>query len=162
MGLLFYGEPWNGMRMRVVRDGAEERAHDTIDTDILCLSYQRGRDIREWEGGRRTGAELTMKLIFSWRSQYFSGQVRSEANGAAEKRRHLGSYWSSFRRFIVQDAQTVLVRVAIGGKTCEDVGSIYSLSKKRDIAGEVDMRMDIDEQTTRHGHERGRPRIESS
>lgn len=61
------------------------------------------------------------------------------------KCRHLGSYWSSFCGFIVQDAQPVFVWFAIGRRSREDVRSVYSLSKKGGVAGEIDMGVDIDE-----------------
>lgn len=94
-----------------------------------------------------------MKPNFSRRSQYFFPTVRREASGTVEKYRHLRSYWSSFCRLIVQDAQTVVL-FAVGGGSGKDVGGIQSLSKECGIAREVDVSVHIDEQTTGHG-ERG-------
>lgn len=64
-----------------------------------------------------------MKPNFSRRSQYFFPTIRREASGTVKKCRHLGSYWSSFCGFVVQDAQTV-VRFAVGGRSRKDVRSL--------------------------------------
>ena len=67
-----------------------------------------------------------------------------------EECRYLRPYRSSFCGFIVQDAETVFVWFAVGGRSREDVGSLYPLPKKRGITREIDMGMDIDEQATGH------------
>ena len=41
------------------------------------------------------------------------------------------------------------------GRSRKDVRSVYSLSKKGGIAGQIDMGVDIDEQTTGHGGDQG-------
>ena len=115
-------------------------------------AYQKGG------GWPENGAELAMKLNFSRRSQYCCRRVRREASGTVGKCRHLGPYRSSFCGFIVQDAHPVFVRFAwfaIERRSRKDVRSVYSLLKKGSIAGQIDMGVDIDEQTTGHGGDQG-------
>ena len=63
--------------------GAEERAHETIDTDILCLSYQRGRDILERRrpavDGGGTGHEA--QFLAAVPVLFPNDQTRSQRNG---------------------------------------------------------------------------------
>ena len=68
------------------------------------------------------------------------------------KCRHLGSYRSPLCGLVVQDAQPVFVWFAIGRRSRKDVRSVCSLSKKGDIAGQIDVGVDIDEQMTGLGH----------
>jgi len=49
----------------------------------------------------------------------------------------------------------VFVWFAVGGRSRKDVGGLYALSKERGIAREVDVGVDIDEQTAGHDQSGG-------